>query len=110
MIYVKKQLAALVLGDHPAADHRDLRLPVLQGVRGIHLRRDGGAAGPRADARYRDDERNGAQRWFQFAGFQFTPSEFAKLALVLMLAAVLSELRSREPLLPDVLRVCIVSR
>jgi rod shape determining protein RodA len=52
---------------------------------------------------------NGAQRWFQFAGFQFTPSEFAKLSLVLMLAAMLSELRTPEPLLPDVLRVCIVS-
>ena len=53
--------------------------------------------------------RTGAQRWFQFAGFQFTPSEFAKIALILMLAAMLSELRTPEPMLPDVLRVCIVS-
>ncbi len=29
---------------------------------------------------------NGAQRWFRVAGFQFQPSDFAKLALVLALA------------------------
>ena len=52
---------------------------------------------------------NGAQRWFQFAGFQFTPSEIAKISLALMLAAMLSELRTPEPMLPDVLRVCIVA-
>jgi cell division protein FtsW (lipid II flippase) len=31
-----------------------------------------------------------AQRWFEVAGFQITPSEFTKLALIIMLAAVLS--------------------
>ena len=51
----------------------------------------------------------GAQRWFQFAGFQFTPSEFTKIALCIMLAAILSELRSPEPTLRDTLRVCFVA-
>ena len=50
----------------------------------------------------------GAQRWFQFAGFQFTPSEFTKIALCIMLAATLSELRNPEPTLRDTLRVCLV--
>ncbi len=35
----------------------------------------------------------GSQRWFELFGFQITPSEFAKLALVVMLATYLSELR-----------------
>ena len=108
MIYVKKQLAALVLGILllliiATFDYRFFKvyagfiygatvvLLVLVRLPGI-----GSSA-------------NGAQRWFQFAGFQLTPSEFAKLSLVLMLAAMLSELRTSEPLLPDVLRVCIVS-
>ncbi|MEA2555131.1 MAG: rod shape determining protein RodA, partial [Actinomycetota bacterium] len=51
----------------------------------------------------------GAQRWFQFAGFQFTPSEFTKIALCIMLSAILSELRNPEPLLRDTLRVCLVA-
>ena len=108
MIYVKKQLAALVLGILllliiATFDYRFFKvyagfiygatavLLVLVRLPGI-----GSSA-------------NGAQRWFQFAGFQLTPSEFAKLSLVLILAAMLSELRTPEPLLPDVLRVCIVS-
>ena len=51
----------------------------------------------------------GAQRWFGFAGFQITPSEFTKVALVLMLAAVLSELRSALPSLTDVTRVVAIA-
>lgn len=35
----------------------------------------------------------GAQRWFQFGGFQLTPSLFARLGLVVMLAAYLSEVK-----------------
>ena len=35
----------------------------------------------------------GAQRWFELFGFQLAPSEVAKLALIAMLAAFLSELR-----------------
>jgi rod shape determining protein RodA len=51
----------------------------------------------------------GAQRWFTFGGFQVTPSEFAKIALALMLGAVLSELRTVEPTLSDVLRVTMIA-
>jgi rod shape determining protein RodA len=46
----------------------------------------------------------GAQRWFEFAGFQVTPSEFAKIALILMIASVLSEMRTTQPTLIDVVR------
>lgn len=35
----------------------------------------------------------GAQRWFEFRGFQLTPSLFMRLALVVMLAAYLSEIK-----------------
>jgi rod shape determining protein RodA len=52
---------------------------------------------------------SGAQRWFTFGGFQVTPSEFAKIALAIMIAAVLSELRTAEPTLTDVLRVTMIS-
>jgi rod shape determining protein RodA len=47
-----------------------------------------------------------AQRWFQVGSFQLTPSEFVKVGLIVMLAAVLSELRSPIPSLRDVIRVC----
>jgi rod shape determining protein RodA len=47
----------------------------------------------------------GAQRWFDVAGFQISPSEIAKIALMFMLAAMLSELPA-SPDLRDVLRVC----
>ncbi len=50
-----------------------------------------------------------AQRWFAFGGFQVTPSEFVKVGLIVMLAAVLSELRSPIPTLNDVLRVCAIA-
>jgi rod shape determining protein RodA len=108
MIYVKKQIAALVLGILflliiATFDYRFFKVYagfiyaasvltlVMVRVPGI-----GSSA-------------NGAQRWFQFAGFQFTPSEFAKIALVLMLAAMLSELRTAEPIIPDLIRVCGVA-
>ena len=35
----------------------------------------------------------GSQRWFEMFGFQLAPSEIAKLALIAMLAAFLSEIR-----------------
>jgi rod shape determining protein RodA len=50
----------------------------------------------------------GAQRWFTFGGFQLTPSEFAKIALAIMVGAVLSEIRTAEPTLTDVLRVTLI--
>jgi rod shape determining protein RodA len=39
----------------------------------------------------------GSQRWFELFGFQLTPSELTKIALILMLAAYLSELRRAGP-------------
>ena len=50
-----------------------------------------------------------AQRWFQVGSFQLTPSEFVKVGLIIMLAAVLSELRSPIPSLRDVIRVCAIA-
>ncbi len=46
-----------------------------------------------------------AQRWFEIGGLQITPSEFTKLALIVMLAAVLSELRTPEPTLRDLVKL-----
>jgi rod shape determining protein RodA len=40
----------------------------------------------------------GAQRWFQLAGFQFSPSLFSRMALVLMIAAYLSEVKGEVQL------------
>jgi rod shape determining protein RodA len=50
----------------------------------------------------------GAQRWFEVAGFQITPSEFAKVGLIVMLAASLSELKHALPTIQDVIRLCAV--
>jgi rod shape determining protein RodA len=46
----------------------------------------------------------GSQRWFQLFGLQLAPSEFAKIALIAMLAAFLSELRGSDLSLPDIYR------
>ena len=51
----------------------------------------------------------GSQRWFSFLGFQFAPSEAAKLALIVMLAAFLSELRSSDRTLEDVYRATAIA-
>jgi rod shape determining protein RodA len=51
----------------------------------------------------------GAQRWFEVAGFQITPSEFAKLGLIVMLAASLSELKHTVPTIQDVIRLCVIA-
>jgi rod shape determining protein RodA len=51
----------------------------------------------------------GAQRWFEVAGFQITPSEFAKLGLIVMLAASLSELKHTVPTIQDVIRLCAIA-
>ncbi|HEY7659962.1 MAG TPA: rod shape-determining protein RodA [Actinomycetota bacterium] len=45
----------------------------------------------------------GSQRWFELFGFQLAPSEIAKLALIAMLAAFLSEIRG-DLTLGDVFR------
>jgi len=46
----------------------------------------------------------GAQRGFYVSGFQFTPSELSKIALAIMLAAFLSELKTSELSLRDLIR------
>jgi rod shape determining protein RodA len=46
----------------------------------------------------------GAQSWFQIAGFQLQPSEFAKIALILALAAVAAQFRGEI----DVRRLCVL--
>lgn len=46
-----------------------------------------------------------AQRWFSIAGVQITPSEITKLCVIVMLAAILSEVRTPEPTLRDLVRV-----
>jgi rod shape determining protein RodA len=51
----------------------------------------------------------GSQRWFSLLGFQFAPSEAAKLALIVMLAAFLSELRSSDRTLEDVYRATAIA-
>jgi rod shape determining protein RodA len=50
----------------------------------------------------------GAQRWFQVGGFQFSPSLFMRLGLVLMLATVLSQIKV-ELQLRHVLRITIIA-
>jgi rod shape determining protein RodA len=51
----------------------------------------------------------GSQRWFQLAGFQFAPSELTKLALIVMLSAFISELRSSDRTLEDVYRATAIA-
>ncbi|HEX2025192.1 MAG TPA: rod shape-determining protein RodA [Actinomycetota bacterium] len=53
------------------------------------------------------DETAGAQRWITLFGFQFQPSELAKLSVVAMLAAYLSELR--EVRLENVWRAAFIA-
>jgi rod shape determining protein RodA len=50
-----------------------------------------------------------AQRWFNVAGLQITPSEFTKLALIIMLAAVLAGIRRTQPNLIDLIKVLVLS-
>ena len=51
----------------------------------------------------------GSQRWFQLFGFQFAPSEVAKIALIAMLAAFLAELRRSDLSLQDVYRATVLA-
>ena len=50
-----------------------------------------------------------AQRWFAIAGIQITPSEITKVCAIVMLAAILSEIRAPEPALHDLVRVLAVA-
>jgi rod shape determining protein RodA len=49
----------------------------------------------------------GAQRWFQVAGFQFSPSMFCRLALIVMLAAYLSQIKG-DVRLSHVVRATVI--
>ncbi len=53
----------------------------------------------------------GSQRWFELFGFQLGPSELAKIALIIMLAAFVSELRrsSAELSIQDVYRATAIA-
>jgi rod shape determining protein RodA len=50
----------------------------------------------------------GAQRWFQVAGFQFSPSLVCRLVLAAMLAAILADIQG-EMTLRDVVRVVTIA-
>ena len=51
----------------------------------------------------------GAQRGFYIAGFQFSPSEWMKVALIAFLATYLSELKTRELTLRHVVRATAIA-
>jgi rod shape determining protein RodA len=50
-----------------------------------------------------------AQRWFEIAGFQLSPAEAAKLAVIVMVGAILSEIRTPEPTISDVVRILVIA-
>jgi rod shape determining protein RodA len=50
-----------------------------------------------------------AQRWFEIAGFQLSPAEAAKVAVIVMLGAILWEIRTPEPTFSDVVRILVVA-
>ncbi len=49
----------------------------------------------------------GAQRWINIAGFHVQPSEFAKVGIIITLAALLQELRT--PNLGDMIRILVIA-
>jgi rod shape determining protein RodA len=53
------------------------------------------------------DSAKGAQRWISILGFKFQPSEFAKIALVITLAAVLHRSEARK--LPEFLKALAIT-
>jgi rod shape determining protein RodA len=89
--YLKKQVAFLMLGViamiiAATFDYRLVKVyaPIVYGVVVLALLLVLTPLG---------DETAGAQRWITLFGFQFQPSELAKLTVVAMLAAYLSEVR-----------------
>jgi rod shape determining protein RodA len=104
--YLKKQLAFLMLGviAMVIAAGFDYRLakvyaPIIYGVTVLLLLLVLTPIG---------DETAGAQRWINLFGFQFQPSEFAKLAVLAFLAAYLSEIRG-EPGLDHLMRASAIA-
>jgi rod shape determining protein RodA len=55
------------------------------------------------------DSTGTAQRWFAVGPFQITPSEFTKLAIIIVLGAVLANIRTPEPTLRDIGKVLILA-
>jgi rod shape determining protein RodA len=53
------------------------------------------------------DSAKGAQRWISLGGFKFQPSEFAKIALVITLAAVLHRRQARQ--FPEFLKALAIT-
>lgn len=49
----------------------------------------------------------GAQRWINIAGFHVQPSEFAKVGIIITLAALLQE--RKTPTIPDVIRILAIA-
>jgi rod shape determining protein RodA len=103
MLYLSRQLIGLVLGigamvAAAVVDYRHLRTYAAVGygvslvLLGLVLTPLGTAAG-------------GSTRWITIAGFQLQPSELAKIAVLIAIAAVLHE-RKGEPGLPTV-AVCL---
>jgi rod shape determining protein RodA len=50
-----------------------------------------------------------AQRWFAVGPLQITPSEFTKLAIIIVLGAVLANIRTPEPTLRDIAKVLMLA-
>jgi rod shape determining protein RodA len=100
--FVKRQIAAWVvgvalLGAVALVDYRVAKVwaPILYGATLFLLLLVRTPLGTAA---------KGAQRGFYVGGFQFTPSEWAKVALAIMLAAFLSEIKAPELSLRDLMR------
>jgi len=55
------------------------------------------------------DSTGTAQRWFQLGPLQITPSEFTKLAIIITLGAVLTNIRTPEPTLRDLVKVLVLA-
>jgi len=105
--FVKKQIVAWVvavvlLGAVSLVDYRLAKVyaPILYGATLLMLLLVRTPLGTSA---------KGAQRGFYVGGFQFTPSELSKVTLAIMLAAFLSELRTPELSLRDLIRASVLA-
>ena len=105
--FVKRQLiawvvAAVLLGAVALVDYRMFKVwaPIIYGATLVLLLLVRTPLGTSA---------KGAQRGFYVGGFQFTPSELSKISLAIMLAAFLSELRTPELSLRDLIRASMLA-
>jgi rod shape determining protein RodA len=106
-IYVKKQLVALAIAVGLLLFMASLDYRVMKGYAGLIYVAMLGllflVKTPLGTAA------KGAQRGFYLFGFQFTPSEWMKLGLILFLAAFLAELKRQELTLRDVIRATAIA-